>query len=125
MIIPQPHVILADDDQLILFSINEFLISFGYRVSLACDGIEALEINEIDPANVIITDIRMPRLDGIGLIAEMRKSRPTIPVVVLTAYNDKFPPQDKYLTILFKPVSVELIELEIRRFLKSSDQLVA
>ncbi len=119
------HVILADDDNLISLTIKELLIRRGYRVSIALDGMEALEINAIDPADILVTDIQMPRLDGIGLTAELRKTRPTMPIVVLTAFNDKFPPSDKHLGILFKPILFELVELEIRRLLKSPHGMAA
>lgn len=82
----QPHILLAEDEALSAMAIKEFLDINGFRVSVAEDGMVATDIFDQDPADVLLTDIRMPRKSGLALIAEMRVRRPDLPVVVMTGH---------------------------------------
>jgi CheY-like chemotaxis protein len=66
--------------------IAESLMDLGFDVSLANDGQHALEIvAEADlPFDVLVTDLHMPRVDGMTLIERLRKDRPGLPIVVLS-----------------------------------------
>jgi two-component system, chemotaxis family, chemotaxis protein CheY len=61
----------------------------GYTVFVAEDGMEALELMRVERPDLIITDIEMPNLDGVGLIKTLRGHQEwnSIPVVVLSAYG--------------------------------------
>ena len=88
---PPLHVIVAEDEPLVAATVGGMLEEGGYRVTLARDGLDALEVDERDPADVLVTDLRMPRLDGVTLIDRMRGRRPDLPIVVMTGYSDVFP----------------------------------
>jgi len=99
-----PHVIIAEDEPLVAVTVGGMLEEGGYRVTVARDGLEALELDARDPADVLVTDLRMPRLDGIGLIGRMRERRPGLPIVVMTGYSDVFPDASAgRLVIIHKP----------------------
>ena len=79
-----PHVLVAEDEVLAAEAIEFFLSDIGFRVSLAGDGADALRIDEQDPADLLLTDLAMPRVNGIVLISQLRRRRPTLPIVVMT-----------------------------------------
>lgn len=79
-------ILTVDDSRSMRALLRVALLERGYDVSEAEDGIEALEWLETNSADVIITDINMPRLDGFGLIEKVRSSSRHIdrPILVLT-----------------------------------------
>jgi signal transduction histidine kinase/DNA-binding response OmpR family regulator len=80
------NVLVADDDPLIREILRDALEGAGYRVSVAADGLEALEKIEQEPPDYLVLDLVMPKLDGGRLCAHL-KSDPrlrSLPVVVLT-----------------------------------------
>lgn len=78
------HILVADDDVLIAWALRSILEEAGYRVTVAHDGEQALALQARDPADVLLTDLQMPRLDGHGLIRELRAEYPMLPVIVMT-----------------------------------------
>ncbi len=104
-------ILLVEDSSTILNLLNLVMRHAGYRVITAADGLEGLARLAEEPVDLIITDINMPRLDGLGFIARVRKlpgaHQPRI--VVLSTESAEFDRQrclsagaDLYLT---KPVS--------------------
>lgn len=79
-------ILTVDDSRSMRALLRVALVERGYDVSEAEDGVEALEWLETNSADVIITDINMPRLDGFGLIEKVRASARHIdrPILVLT-----------------------------------------
>ncbi len=79
-------ILTVDDSRSMRALLRVALLERGYDVAEAEDGIEALEWLETNSADVIITDINMPRLDGFGLIEKVRSSSRHIdrPILVLT-----------------------------------------
>ncbi len=68
-------------------ALEDLLVACGYAVLLAADGQEALEFAARgEPFDLLLTDLRMPRLDGRELIQRLRAARPDLPVVVMTGY---------------------------------------
>lgn len=59
----------------------------GLKVLFAADGIEAIEVVESDPPDVVLTDLRMPRLDGLELVSRIADEHPLIPVVLMTSHG--------------------------------------
>ncbi len=91
----QGYLLVVEDIPDILHLLNTTLTFKGYRVETACDGQEALELIEREPADLIVTDILMPRMDGFILVHSLRTHPETrdIPVIFLSAtYID---PEDK------------------------------
>ncbi|MFC5355533.1 response regulator [Azospirillum himalayense] len=80
------HVLLAEDESLVAMVLKEVLVDAGFRVTVACDGVEALDAYTADPADILVTDIRMPRLDGLSLTAKLRERAPMLPVVITTGH---------------------------------------
>ncbi len=84
-----PHTIaLVDDDQNILASLSAALVDEGYAVDTYGDGEEALSGIGSRPVDLAILDIKMPRMDGMELLTQLRQ-RDTLPVIFLTSKDDE------------------------------------
>jgi len=83
-------ILYAEDDLLIQEGTAETLRLFKSNVICANNGLEALEIFKTSKQNIdmILTDIKMPKLDGIKMIEEIRKTNNTIPIVITTAHQE-------------------------------------
>ena len=79
------NVLVVDDDPGICRVLEALLSSQGCSVRLAHDGLEALAIFKRQPAEVVITDLRMPKLNGYELIRELKRQDSLLNVVVITA----------------------------------------
>ena len=80
-----------DDEEPARTGVAELVSSWGYRTEMAKDGLEALDkVVTWSPA-IVVTDLAMPRMDGISLMAAMRKhpEYKNIPVILLTAAQDR------------------------------------
>jgi len=81
------RILIADDDPSTLTGLRGLLMAWGYEVETAPDGRVALErIAAVDPA-AVITDVVMPVMNGLELLSAVRSTRPTMPVIVLTAHS--------------------------------------
>jgi two-component system response regulator ChvI len=84
-----PHTIaLVDDDQNILASLSAALGDEGYSVDTYVDGVEALDGIARRPVDLAILDIKMPRMDGMELLGNLRKKN-NLPVIFLTSKDDE------------------------------------
>lgn len=80
-------IIVADDDPYIQEALQDRLETLGYRVSLAADGQQALEILEHKDPQLILLDIEMPGMKGLDVLKEIRRRESDIPVIMITAYG--------------------------------------
>lgn len=83
------RLLLVDDEALSVMMVAEYLERQGYAVEAAYDGLEALAKLESDVYDVVITDIRMPRMDGRELIRRLEDLQPGTPVIVMTGHLDE------------------------------------
>ena len=81
-------IALVDDDQNILVSLSAALVDEGYKVDTYGDGAEALEGLVRKRADLAILDIKMPRMDGLELLTELRQ-KDKLPVIFLTSRDDE------------------------------------
>ena len=83
-------ILTVDDSATIRDLLLSELSGLGYRVNQAEDGINGLEMLALEPPDVIITDITMPRMDGIGFIQNVRGDEryKSTPILVLTTESD-------------------------------------
>jgi DNA-binding NtrC family response regulator len=80
-------ILIADDELRLRRLLMVLLSNLGYTLIAAEDGIDALEKIESESPALVITDLRMPRMDGLELLRHLRENRPDIPVIVITAYG--------------------------------------
>lgn len=80
----QKTILVVDDSEYMRGVISSFLDLEDFKYLQAKDGVEALTVFNANSFDLIITDINMPRMNGITLIKEIRKLNATIPIIVLT-----------------------------------------
>jgi CheY-like chemotaxis protein len=83
----QPAVLVVDDDPELLRLLDEQLSESGFRVVTAVDGADAVSKFERQAFDVLLTDLAMPKLNGMQLARKCKTLRPTVPVVLLTAWD--------------------------------------
>ncbi|CAO3422874.1 response regulator [Azospirillum endophyticum] len=119
---PDPfHILIAEDEILAAMALEDFLSLRGFRVTVAANGVEALERYVSQRVHALVTDLRMPRMDGQTLIREIRERDATLPVVVMTGYltqdSDLTHERWKPLEIINKPVNPRTICETLNRML--------
>lgn len=82
------NILLVDDEEKIREMLSAYLISKGYLVEGVSDGEEAIKRLKSSDFNIIITDLRMPQMDGAELIKKARSLKSDIGIIVLTGYGD-------------------------------------
>ncbi|WP_095133516.1 HD domain-containing phosphohydrolase [Pseudomonas sp. Irchel s3h14] len=84
----KPKVLLVDDEESILNSLRRLLRGQPYELLLASSGAQALEIMEQQSIDLVMTDARMPNMDGATLLARIHQLYPTTTRILLTGYAD-------------------------------------
>jgi DNA-binding NtrC family response regulator len=82
------RILIVDDDPDIRESLPGGLSALGAEIATAKDGEEALALVGSGPPDVVLTDVRMPGLDGLELLRLLRQRAPTVDVILMTAYDD-------------------------------------
>lgn len=106
-----PHILIVDDEPDVLTYLSDELTSAGWQTSTAPNGVEAV-LRVLDGGlDLVLMDIRMPKLDGINALRLMRRIAPKLPVVMLTGQAGQ---GDMYestrlgaFTCLLKPIVTE------------------
>jgi len=82
-------VLIVDDDQEMLLSLKEGLEKYDetFSVLMAGDGLIAMEKLKKLPVSLVVTDLKMPRMDGFTLLARIMEQYPDIPVIIMTGYS--------------------------------------
>ncbi len=118
------RILLAEDEALAAMAIEEELLIAGFEVDLAPDGQAALEAARRHLPDLLLTDLRMPRLDGAVLIRAIRALAPGLPVVVMTGYVGRHGPDafrrpgEGPVAIFAKPLDMDAVLAEIARLLR-------
>jgi nitrogen regulation protein NR(I) len=81
------RVLVVDDEQNLRRVLAATLQREGYEVNVCADGEQALEALERDGADVVVTDLVMPRMDGLTLLRRVVATHPDVPVIVITAHG--------------------------------------
>jgi len=117
-------IALVDDDRNILTSVSMALEAEGFQVRSYADGAEALQGLSGRPADLVVLDIKMPRMDGMELLSRLRQSS-DVPVIFLTSKDDEIDEvlglrmgADDYIT---KPFSQRLLIERVRAILRRSE----
>ena len=85
--IPPKKILIVDDEVNMRLVLKTMLKKEGYDVETAADGLEALALLKRHDVTACVTDLRMPKLDGMGLLNRMVEEYPSIPVIIITAHG--------------------------------------
>ena len=113
------RLLIVDDDPTILALLRAFCDRLGYRYRTAVDGMDALERLEQAPCTILVTDLMMPRLDGMSLIKEVKERWPSIDILVMTGYGRDFTYTDVINAgasdFIQKPFNLDELEAKLSR----------
>jgi len=99
-------VLVVDDEQYIVDLLAELLEEEGYAVRRAYDGVAALESITIEPPDLVLSDVMMPRMDGLALVARLRERGFSIPIILMSA---AVTPRTQDTTFVAKPFDIDHI----------------
>lgn len=115
------HILIVDDEPRYLRLLEANLRTEGYEVSVAQDGVQALDIFSSQPIDLVLLDVMMPRLDGFGACQRLREFS-NVPIVILTARGEE---QDRVRGLdlgaddyLVKPFSATELLARVRAVLR-------
>ena len=86
--VPRGRILLVDDNAHGLCARKTVLEELGHRITTASSGAEALERFTESKFDLVITDYKMPRMDGLELISRLRKQTPALPVILISGFAD-------------------------------------
>lgn len=81
-------ILLVDDNKLGLSARKSVLEELGHRIATAANGVDALEQFGETKFDLVVTDYKMPRMDGLELIVGLRKIAPELPVILISGFVD-------------------------------------
>jgi two-component system, cell cycle response regulator len=115
-------ILIVDDDPFILELLGIFISSFGYEFAAAEDGLRAVELLKKEEYTIVITDMKMPRMDGMQLLKHIKENYPVIDVIVVTGYTGSFSYTDVIKAgasdFISKPFNADELEAKINRIIR-------
>jgi two-component system, cell cycle response regulator len=115
-------ILIVDDDPFILELLGIFISSFGYEFAAAEDGLQAVELLREEEFTIVITDMKMPRMDGMQLLKHIKENYPGIDVIVVTGYTGSFSYTDVIKAgasdFISKPFNADELEAKINRIIR-------
>ena len=117
-------ILLVDDEANLRTVFSDVLKRAGYRVKAVEDGHEAIKEVEQNTYNLALFDLRMPKMDGIEVLENIKKRKPEIPVIIYTGYGSVTTAVEAMrkgaVDYLNKPFSAEELKLSIRKALEGA-----
>ncbi len=115
----QKSILLVDDEEGIRKVLGLVLADLGYEVLTAANGAEALRVFKDARPQIVLTDIKMPEMDGIELLRQLKQERPDTEVIMITGHGDmdlaiksvKYEATD----FVTKPINDEILEIALKR----------
>ena len=115
-------ILVVDDEESSRIGLSKILAKSGYEVITAEDGVQAIEQLKNRTCDLVITDFKMPKMDGIQLLRKIKEFSPNIGVIIVTAYGEV----DSYLEAmnlgafeyLNKPIKVDELKKVISKVLE-------
>ncbi|MEJ5348791.1 MAG: diguanylate cyclase [Desulfosoma sp.] len=116
------RILVVDDERSVRELVAESLSYIGHHVDMASDGLDASEKLKLAPYDIVITDMDMPRMDGMELIEHIRQHYPHTDVIAITGHATRY----KYVEVISagaadfitKPFGLDKLEAKIRRLLR-------
>lgn len=123
-------ILIVDDEEMMRNLLTKILKRENYQILTAGDGQEAVELLEKEPVDLIISDMKMPRMNGFELLKYVKENHPRIGIIIMTAYGDTYTVKDalilgadEYITKPFKSYEISLVvERAYWRILSSKDK---
>ena len=118
------NILVVEDEPASLECISHFLRKQGYAVREARDGAEAIELIDNSQFDLVLSDIRMPRVDGVALATNILSRVPTIPIILMTAVPFELTRSLGYnLPCLSKPILLDELRTSVQTALARGETL--
>ncbi|GAN32288.1 MAG: sigma-54-dependent Fis family transcriptional regulator [Candidatus Brocadia sp. AMX2] len=118
-------ILIVDDEKLMRVSLEDKLVKEGYAVACLSNAIEGLKVLQSTNFDAVITDVRLPKIDGIEFLKEIKKLSPDTIVIIMTAYgsieNAVLAMKEGAYDYVTKPFSLEELLIKLRKALKHKD----
>ncbi len=105
------RILLIDDEDVVLLPIARLLRQLDYAVECAHSGEEALQTIERQPVDLVISDVRMPGMDGFQLARTIQTKRPDLPIILMAGFVDgetrSRAERERIYRLLSKPVDIK------------------
>ncbi len=119
------NILLVDDEQSYRQLLSLVFEESGHKIRTAKNGRDALEQLQNEAADIIISDVRMPDMDGIALLREARKENPDIGVILMTAFATVDTAREAFILgaddFIQKPFDVEELKLIVKKTLEKQE----
>lgn len=109
-------ILVVDDESMMRSLLERILTRDGYKVTSAEDGQDALRVLEGTPVDIIISDLKMPRMNGFELLKAVKQKYPGVAMIMMTAYGDTYTVKDalllgadEYITKPFKSFEISMV----------------
>ena len=116
------NILCVDDEPGVLSVLSEMIAEFGYDCDVAQDGMEALEKLKQNSFSIVITDLEMPKMNGMDFIREIAKEYPDIDSIAITAYNNKYQYTDLIeigaTDFITKPFHINELQAKLNRVIR-------
>lgn len=107
------HILIAEDDLVVRSFVSRALEQKGFDVTAVGDGVQALEALQNEGYDLLVTDIVMPGLDGIGLALRVTRDYPELPVLLMTGYSAEqqraYDLEELICKVLIKPFTLKQV----------------
>ncbi len=118
------NILVVEDEPASLECISHFLRKQGYAVREARDGAEAIELIDNSQFDLVLSDIRMPRVDGVALATNILSRVPTIPIILMTAVPFELTRSLGYnVPCLSKPILLDELRTSVQTALARRETL--
>jgi len=110
------NVLVVDDEAILRNLLDKILKREGYSVFLAQSAMEALQTLSDNKIDIVLSDVKMPEMDGFALLRKIKEEYPGVGTIMMTGYEDAFSVKDAlllgaddYITKPFKSIEVSMI----------------
>jgi len=120
-------ILVVDDQELMRYLVVSYLSKLGHSCLTAVDGIDALDKIKRNKIDAVITDIKLPNMDGMTLIGEISKQFPELPVMVMTAFDEEYS-EGEVISVgarefLKKPFTLDEFAVRLNKMINDSEIL--
>ena len=120
------HILLVDDDRAICRTLRQHYEQNSHKVTIAHTAEDAVDLSKQPDIDIIVSDVRLPGQDGLWLLSQVKTIRPTLPVVMITAFHDfettVAAMQGGAVDYVAKPIDLEELDGAVERALSRDSQ---
>jgi len=123
----QYTILVVDDEELVRNLVVALLSKLGHSSITAADGVDALDRMKGNKIDAVITDIKMPNMDGVALTVEILKRYPGLPIMVMTAFGEEYTAGGAISAgareFIGKPFSPEAFSAQLQKMIDDSETI--